>query len=535
MFNRLFSPTVFRFQASIARSVTSIVRLGASVIGLFILLLPLLLGGLSSAVAARPPAAFSSGFILSDANIANIAGITPVSGRGIDSNHSADFVAQLASHPNAGAQDLNGAVAPVWLLEVKGAIGPGVADYLIRTLTKAHKQAVPPQLLLLTLDTPGGLVASLRDINQAILASDIPVACLVYPAGARAASAGTYMLYACHLAAMAPTTSLGAATPVQLGPPMGGEEKNKGGEQSGASDMERKVLNDAVAYIKTLAELRGRNAEWGELAVREAATATASEALTLGVIDLIATDPKALLEAIDGRQFMINGTRHVLNTSTAEVLDTRPDWRATFLSTITNPNVAYVLMMLGIYGLLLEFYSPGIGISGVVGAICLLVAMFALQMLPINYAGAGLLLLGIGLLVAESLVPSFGILGFGGVVAFVLGSVFLIDSELDAFRIAWPVILALALASALFFALLLSLLFKQRHSAVVSGTEAMLGARAQVLEGFPGKGQVLFMGERWQGHSEQALQPGTWVRVESITGLLLELGPLDESKEKQDE
>lgn len=376
-------------------------------------------------------------------------------------------------------------------------------------------------------------MASLRDINQAILTSEIPVACLVYPAGARAASAGTYMLYACHLAAMAPATSLGAATPVQLGPPAGGEPKDKEAEQPVASDMERKILNDAVAYIRTLAQLRGRNAEWGEQAVREAATATASEAL--GVIDLIAKDPHALLEAIDGRQIVINEAARVLHTRKALLLDAKPDWRATFLSTITNPNVAYVLMMLGIYGLLLEFYSPGMGISGVVGGICLLVAMFALQMLPINFAGAGLLLLGIGLLVAESLVPSFGILGFGGVVAFVLGSVFLIDSELDAFRIAWPVILALAMASLLFFAVLVSLLFKQRHRAVVSGPEAMVGARALVLDGFPGKGQVLFMGERWQGHSEQALQSGTWVRVESISGLLLELGPLDESKEQQDE
>ncbi|MCL2917644.1 NfeD family protein [Shewanella litorisediminis] len=440
----------------------------------------------------------------------------------------------MTSHQNVGARDIDGDVAPVWRLEVKGAIGPGVADYLIRTLSKAQTQVMPPQLLLLTLDTPGGLVASLRDINQAILASDIPVACLVYPAGARAASAGTYMLYACHLAAMAPATSLGAATPVQLGPPTGGEQKDKEGEPQGASDMERKVLNDAVAYIKTLAELRGRNAEWGEQAVREAATATATEALALGVIDLIAADPRALLEAIDGRRFEINGTIHVLNTRTAQVLDAGPDWRATFLSTITNPNVAYVLMMLGIYGLLLEFYSPGIGVSGVVGAISLLVAMFALQMLPINYAGAGLLLLGIGLLVAESLVPSFGILGFGGVVAFVLGSLFLIDSELDAFRIAWPLILALALASLLFFVLLLSMLLKQRRRAPVSGTEAMVGGRARVLHGFPGKGEVLFMGEHWQGHCEHALRPGTLVRVEAIKGLLLELGPLDESKENQD-
>lgn len=211
LFNRLFSPEVVRLLASIN-------RLFASKPGLFALLLPLLLGSLNSGVVASPHAAFSSGFILSNANIANT---TPVSDRDIGSNHSADLAAAVTSHQNTGARGLEGTVAPIWLLEVKGAIGPGVADYLVRTLNKAQKQVVPPQLLLLTLDTPGGLVASLRDINQAILTSEIPVACLVYPAGARAASAGTYMLYACHLAAMAPATSLGAATPVQLGPPAG--------------------------------------------------------------------------------------------------------------------------------------------------------------------------------------------------------------------------------------------------------------------------------------------------------------------------
>ncbi|QSX30945.1 nodulation protein NfeD [Shewanella cyperi] len=435
------------------------------------------------------------------------------------------------SEPQPQSLSQSQSPAPVLRLEVSGAIGPGVSDYLTRTMARAAEQTERPQLLLITLDTPGGLVSSLRDINQAILASPIPVACFVYPEGARAASAGTYMLYACHVAAMAPATSLGAATPVQLGPPGGQDQK----ESSEPSDMERKILNDAIAYIRTLAQLRGRNADWGEKAVREAATATASEALELGVIDLVAANPRALLDALDGRKFTLGAEVHTLNTRGAPLVDASPDWRAKFINTITNPNVAYVLMLLGVYGLLLEFYSPGFGVSGVVGAICLLLAMFALQMLPVSYAGGALLLLGIGLLVAESLVPSFGILGFGGIVAFVLGSIFLIDSEIDAFRIAWPVILTFTLASFVFFLVVLTFVLKNRRRAPVTGLEAMVGQQALVLGGFPGEGEVMFMGERWNGHSSVPLAPGDLVRVDGIEGLVLELSPMNKPKGEQNE
>ncbi|MEL4410716.1 nodulation protein NfeD [Shewanella algae] len=423
------------------------------------------------------------------------------------------------------------AAAPtITLLSVKGAIGPGVGDYLIRGIESAA--ATPgSQLVLITLDTPGGLVSSLRDINQAILGSRVPVACLVYPSGARAASAGTYILYACHIAAMASATSLGAATPVQLGP-MGNEppepkpsenEAEKPVGDSNSQKLERKQLNDAIAYIRALAELRQRNVEWAEKAVREAATLTASEALEANVIDYIADTPQQLLAILDGKSVAMQSGARILKTENAIVLDRSPDWRARFINLLTNPNIAYILMLLGIYGLLLEFYSPGAMLPGVIGGICLLLALYAFQLLPISYAGGGLLLLGITLLLAEAMLPSFGILGFGGLAAFVLGSVFLVDSEVEAFRIAWPVIALVSVVSLLFFLLLISFVFKTRKLSGVAGAEGMVGEYARVIEGFPGRGRVHFMGEDWQGDSEQALSPGQRVRVLGLKGLVLKL------------
>lgn len=415
----------------------------------------------------------------------------------------------------------------VVLLQVQGAIGPGVSDYLHRALALAAIRPQKPELVLITLDTPGGLVSSLRDINQAILASPVPVACLVYPSGARAASAGTYMLYACHVAAMAPATNLGAATPIQLG---GAESKQ---DDATPSSAEKKMLNDAIAYIRSLAQLRGRNAEWAEQAVRDAATLTATEALKLGVIDYISISPQQLLLQLDGKQLQTAAGSVLLHTANADLIDQRPDWRTRFINAITNPNIAYILMLAGIYGLVLEFYHPGVGIPGVAGAICLLLALYAFQLLPVNYAGVGLLLLGIALLIAESLVPSFGILGFGGVVSFVLGSIFLIDSDLEAYRIAWPVIFVLGLLSVLFFVVLLTFILRARRMALVSGLDAMIGAYAKVESGFPGRGQVLFMGERWQAECDMPLQPGQQVRVDGIRGLTLHLSPTSDSQRSQ--
>jgi membrane-bound serine protease (ClpP class) len=421
----------------------------------------------------------------------------------------------------AGAEQIR----PVLMLEIDGAIGPGVGDYLTRAIEDASQASPPPALILITMDTPGGLVTSLRDINLAILSSEIPIACFVYPPGSRAASAGTYLLYACHIAAMAPATTLGAATPVQIGAPTPGGGKGKEEKEEQPAAMEKKVLNDAIAYIRSLAQLRGRNAEWAELAVREAATLTAAEAKEQNVIDLIAATPEALVAALHGREVQMGERSLILNTQGATIVAGGPDWRNRFLSTITDPNIAYILLMVGIYGLLLEFYSPGIGVAGVAGGVSLLVALFAFHLLPVNFAGAALLLLGAGMLVAEAMMPSFGVIGIGGVVAFVIGSIFLLDTDFQPFRIALPLVAAVTVVSALFLGVVLGLVWRGRRQPVVSGQEAIVGAEVCALEAFEGKGQVLMDGESWEARSEDRLERGQIAVVTALEGLVLQVRP----------
>jgi len=414
------------------------------------------------------------------------------------------------------------------MLEISGAIGPGVGDYLTRAIADANRESPKPELILVTLDTPGGLVTTLRDINLAILASEIPIACFVYPPGSRAASAGTYMLYACHVAAMAPATTLGAATPVQIGAPVpeSGEGKRKGEEEAErqAPAMEKKVLNDAIAYIRSLAQLRGRNAEWAELAVRDAATLTAEEAREQGVVDLIATTPEELVSALDGREVKMGEGSVTLDTQNTTIIASGPDWRNRFLSAITDPNIAYILLMLGIYGLLLEFYNPGIGVAGVTGGISLVLALFAFHLLPVNLAGAALLLLGAGMLVVEAMMPSFGIIGIGGVVAFVIGSIFLLNTDFEPFRIALPLIAAVTLVSVLFLSVVLGLIWRGRRQPVVSGTEAIVGAEVTAMEDFEGRGLVLMDGESWEAQSDDRLERGQTALVLAVEGLVLRVG-----------
>ncbi|HET8701999.1 MAG TPA: nodulation protein NfeD [Nitrococcus sp.] len=424
------------------------------------------------------------------------------------------------------------------LLRIDGPIGPATSDYVVTELAQAKAQGAA--LVILEMDTPGGLDTSMRDIIRAILASPIPVVTYVAPSGSRAASAGTYILYASHVAAMAPGTNLGAATPVQLGGLPGSPEPapnpskksgKAGGQERGATPatpMERKMVNDAVAYIRSLAELRGRNADWAERAVREAASLPAQKALKMGVIDVMADDVEQLLRKIDGRTVRTTAGKVTLATAGLSVERVEPGWRTQILAVLTNPNVAYILMLLGIYGLIFELASPGAILPGVLGGISLLLALFAFQALPINYAGLGLILLGLVFMIAEAFVPSFGALGIGGVIAFVIGSLMLINTNVAGFQLSIMLIIGFAAASLLVLLASASLAIRAHRRPVVSGRQQMLGSEGIVSADFHGIGWIRIHGELWQAQCDVALRAGQRVRVMGIDGLRLRVEPIEQ-------
>lgn len=414
------------------------------------------------------------------------------------------------------------------VLQVQGAIGPASASYIEDGLNSAQEMGA--EVIILKMDTPGGLDTSMRQIIRKILAAPVPVVTYVHPSGARAASAGTFILYASHVAAMTPGTNLGAATPVQIGaaPAAPGEEEEGAAPAQGAG--ERKAVNDAVAYIRSLAELRGRDAGWGEEAVREAASLSADAALARGVVDIVARDMPTLLEDLDGRTVTVGGAERVLGTAGIEIVDLDPDWTTRVLATITDPNVALILMMVGIYGLLFEFMNPGALVPGTIGAISLLIGLYALAALPVDFVGVALILLGIALMVAEAFAPSFGILGLGGIAAFAVGGAILIDTDVPEFQVDWAAIAALGVFSAALLVAIARLAIRSRRGRVHTGREELIGATGKVLDWENGTGHVFVHSERWNASGAASLKKGAPVVVQDVDGLRLRVSSIDDAE-----
>jgi len=407
-------------------------------------------------------------------------------------------------------------------VEINGAIGPASATLLSDALAAARERHT--QALLIELDTPGGLSTSMREMIQAVTNSPIPVITYVAPRGAHAASAGTYLLYASHVAAMSPGTNLGAATPISLISP----SKRPDSNNTALATAEKKALNDAIAYITSLAQMNDRNVTWAINAVESAESLSAEDALRLGVIDLIADDTPSLLDRVDGRSVRLLGTRTILQTKGSVVITFEADWKSRLLATITDPNIAYILLLIAIYGIFFELMNPGALFPGVIGLICGVIALYALNMIPFNYAGLLLIILGIAFMIAEVFVSGFGILGIGGVIAFAFGSLLLFDAETLGSSVSLPLVIAFSLVSLAFFILVMRLFVRSRSAKVVTGSEEMVGATGEVV-GSDGKTyQVLCHGETWRATSETPLEIGQKVRVAERRGLVLLVKPIEE-------
>jgi membrane-bound serine protease (ClpP class) len=416
---------------------------------------------------------------------------------------------------------------PVHSIDMKGAIGIASERQLERALDRADREGA--QALVIRLDTPGGLVSATRDMIQDMIAARVPIVVYVAPSGARAASAGTFLTYAAHIAAMAPGTNLGAATPVSMGglPGFPGQQKDKDGEKSGRSASEQKAINDIVAMLRSLAQLRGRNIEFAEKAVREAQTMTAEEAVKANVVDVLAEDMNALLAAIDGRNVKLANGERRLATRNATVTTIEPDWRTRLLAVISDPNIAFILLMIGFYGIILEFWNPGTLVAGTIGAISIILALIAFSALPVHYGALGLVLLGMALMVAELFTPGVGILGAGGLLAFVVGSIFLFEGsgwDIDV-GLSWPVIAGAALSTAAVIFGIGGAAARAYRQPVMTGAEEMIGSRGEVVDWSHDRGSVHVHGEIWAARGEAPLKPNEKVRVVALDGLTLIVEP----------
>ncbi|MEM8767065.1 MAG: nodulation protein NfeD [Pseudomonadota bacterium] len=419
----------------------------------------------------------------------------------------------------------------VWVVDLEGPLGPAAADLVIRAIDDAA--AADATALVIRMDTPGGLDKSMRALVQAILAAKVPVVTFVAPEGARAASAGAYIAYASHVAAMAPATNIGSSTPVSISPaapsPRPSPPTSPAGDEATAPEpldaMGRKVVNDAVAYLQGIAELRGRNVAWAEETVREGANVRASVAVAEKTVDLMAADLPALLLALDGREVALRDGLVTLETADAGIYRVESDWKHDLLELITDPTIAYGLLIFGIYGLILEFYNPGMIFPSVIGIVCLLLGAYGLQMLPVNYAALALIFVGIGMMVGEVFTPTMGALGIAGVVAFVFGSLMLLDTQSPEFGLPLAVIAAFTVSTAAVMFIAVGAALRARHGPVKTGHQAMLGATVEVIDGFPGEGHVHAFGEIWRAKADVPMSAGTLGRVTEIDGLVLTVTP----------
>ncbi len=420
----------------------------------------------------------------------------------------------------------------VWKITMEGVISPVMADFTVESLERAGEAGA--ECVIIALDTPGGLDPSMREIVKEILSSPVPVVVFVYPKGSRAASAGVWITLASHVAIMAPGTNIGAAHPVMIGGPQGiggdgdGEGEEESSEEAPSSPMEEKILNDAVAYIRAVAEERGRNADWAEKAVKESVSITAEEALKLGVIDLICENLDEVLEKIDGRAVVLDGVERHLDTAGARIVEVEMALRYRFLKIITDPSIAYILMLLGIYGIFFELSNPGSILPGVVGVVFLVLAFYAFHVLPINYAGVALIILAIILFIAEIKITSFGLLTVGGVISMALGSVMLFDPAFPFLRVSWTVIVPAVLATAAFFVVALGLVLKAHRRKPITGREGlMLEVTTAHTNIGPSGGRIFLQGELWNAVSDTEIEKGKCVRVVGLDHMTLKVEEIE--------